>query len=152
MILEVITYLAEKLYNLREPWALVGGSNLFLRKCIDKTNDVDIISTETGVSLIYKKLYCHTIIEPNWSEYENIRSLFYSACIYDIRIEVMGEPINHFDGQWVKNCWWKNSIESLQFEDLIVPCTSLYYEKMINIRLKNYDRALSIENFKKYPQ
>ncbi|MBE9039669.1 hypothetical protein IQ235_02520 [Oscillatoriales cyanobacterium LEGE 11467] len=142
-IVKKIIYHLDDLYCL---WAIVGGCNLYLRGCIPYTNDIDIITSNEDARLIFDKLEKYAKRRISYSEVENVRCNFFQATIDGVTIEVMGTPENKIDGRWIRNTNWVLNVEYILVSDMLVPVTTLDYEKSINKELKNWMRVKYIQN------
>lgn len=127
-------------------WAIVGGCNLYLRDCLPSTNDVDIITSHDGAVLIFGRLEKYAKGTISHSEAENVRSHFFQAVIDGYTIEVMGNPENKINDRWIGNTDWMVNVEHILVQNMLVPVTTLDYEKHINQELNNWTRVKDIQN------
>ena len=143
-IIPVVKQIVLHLKDLSCTWAIVGGCNLYLRGCLPSANDIDIITNHDGAVLISNSLGQYTKRKISYSESENIRFEFFQATIDEYDIEVMSTPENKIDGRWIRNTDWMFSIEHILVESMLVPVTTLCYEKDINQKIGNWTRVEDI--------
>jgi len=144
-MISVVKWVAQYLEGLESLWAIVGSCNIYLRMCTPFANDIDIITSREGATLIFDRLNEFATSQLSYSEAKTIRSYFFQALINDIIVEVMGDPENKIDERWTKNVVWMNNVEHILVLNMFVPVTTLEYEKYINRQLNNWSRVKDIE-------
>lgn len=145
-IIPTVEQLVQHLDGLNYLWAIVGGCNLYLRGCLQSTGDIDIVTNRNGAISIYNRLEKYAKEELFHSEVENVRSYFFQAFIDSCTIEVMGDPENKINDRWIQNADWILNIEHIFVRNMLLPVTTLNYEKNINQELNNWNRVKDIEN------
>lgn len=145
-MISAVEQIIRHLVGLNCLWAIVGGCNLYLRDCLPSTKDVDIITSHEGAVLIFDRLEKYAKRRISHSEAENVRSDFFEAVVDGYTIEVMGAPENKINGRWIKNTDWMANIEHILVRNMLVPVTTLVYEKQINQELNNWDRVKDIQD------
>lgn len=145
-MISTVKEIVQHLDGLNCLWAIVGGCNLYLRDCLPSTNDIDIITSNDGAVLIFGRLEKYTKAKVSHSEAENVRSNFFQAVIEGYTIEVMGNPENKINGRWVRNTGWMSNVEHILVQNMLVPVTTLDYEKHINQELNNWSRVKDIQD------
>lgn len=146
MISTTVKKLFQHLDGLKCIWAIVGGCNLYLRDCLPSTSDIDIITSHDGAVLIFGRLEKYAKGKISHSEAKNVRSDFFQAVIDDCTIEVMGNPENKINDRWVRNIEWMLNVEHILVGNMLVPVTTLDYEKRINQELNNWTRVKDIQD------
>ena len=141
-----VEQIVQHLDSLNCSWAIVGGCNLYLRHCLSSTNDIDIITSHNGAVVIFDRLQEYAKAKVSRSETENVRSNFFQAVINGCTIEVMGSPENKINGRWIRNIDWMLNVEHILIRNMLVPVTTLDYEKHINQELNNWSRVKDIQN------
>lgn len=144
-ISHVIKQVVINLQDLNCTWAIVGSCNLYIRGCLPSASDIDIITDHDGAVLIADSLDQYTKRKLAYSEAENIRSEFFQAAIGGYDIEVMSTPENKINGRWIRNADWNFNIEHIFCESILVPVTTLSYEKCINQKIGNWKRVEEIQ-------
>lgn len=139
--IEFVVYkLSDYLLNMKNKWAITGGCNLYLKKCISYTNDIDIITSKEGVEeFIYIFEGYHKKLEK--TQREKIKSYHYLINIDGIDIELMGEPENKIHNNWIKNDTWTYLIEDIYFYGKKISLAKIDYEFFIYSFIGNDDRA-----------
>ncbi|MDT3309548.1 hypothetical protein [Shewanella vaxholmensis] len=150
MNFDSISLLVKRLQYIRSPWAVVGGSNLFIRGICDQATDVDIVTSESGVIEIKNALpiFNSGTLPLERTKCEKVSSIFFTTEVDNCIVEVMGAPHNYIGGKWVPNIDWEASIEFCSINNgLVVPLTSLEYEMKINMTLGNSARTKIIKRY-----
>jgi len=132
--------------NISDSWAITGGCNVFIRGCSSTADDIDIITTRFGASLIFEAMKNYVTRDLYYSEVKKLKSYFFEALVDGVKIEVMGDPENKINEKWVKNTLWFKAIEYLTIDETPIPLTTLDYELNINRILNNQERVNAIEN------
>ncbi|MBN8562307.1 MAG: hypothetical protein J0L70_17390 [Leptolyngbya sp. UWPOB_LEPTO1] len=145
-MISTVEQIVRQLDGLNYSWAIAGGCNLYLRNCLQSTSDIDIITSCDGVISIFAKLEKYAKGKPSYSEAENVRSAFFQAVMDGCTIEVMGNPENKINGRWIRNTDWMFNVEHILARNMLVPVTTLDYEKRINQELNNWDRVQNIHD------
>ncbi len=141
-----------KINLISERWAITGGANLFYRGALDLVNDIDIITTKSGVVEIANilNLNINDNLPIRKTTSGNVKSYFIKITCDTVDIEIMGAPENIINGQWVSNSFWNDEVEYIQLSDCIkLPLTTLNYELEINSQLNNKTRVLEIKKYNK---
>ena len=149
MNLDSITSLVKRLQHVRSSWAIVGGSNLFIRGVCDQATDVDIVTSESGLIEIKEalKTFNSDVCSLERTQCGNVSSIFFTAEVDNCTVEVMGAPHNYIESKWVKNMHWQTSIELFSIDSVDVPLTTLEYELKINTDLGNLVRSKIIKRY-----
>lgn len=150
-MISTVEQIVQHLDGLNCLWAIVGGCNLYLRDCLQSTNDIDIITSHDGAVLIFSRLEKYAKGKISHSEAENVRSDFFKAVIDGCTVEVMGNPENKINNRWIRNTDWMLNIEHILVRNMLVPLTTLDYEKHINQELNNWIRVKDIQECIKIP-
>jgi hypothetical protein len=145
-MISTVEQIVQHLDGLNRLWAIVGGYNLYLRDCLQSTSDIDIITSRDGAISIFARLEKYAKGKLSHSEAENVRSDFFQAVIDGFTIEVMGNPENKINGKWIRNTDWVLNVEYIVVRNMLVPVTTLDYEKYINQELNNWIRVKNIQD------
>lgn len=145
-MINTVIKLCHLLNKLDFSWAIVGGCNLYLRKCKANVNDIDIITSREGSNTIFNNLKKYIASELSYSELNNVRSYYFTSCVDGIIVEVMGDVENKIRDTWIKNTIWEKNIELFVIDQTNIPLTTLVYEMYINRQLGNELRVRTIEN------
>ena len=127
---EVIKKIAYELKDIKEPWTITGGANLYIKGCKSKTHDIDIMTTKEGLEEIDLKLGVKITmaLEKTTSKDKNLKSYFLLAKIGGRDIDIMGLPEAKVDDKWKALEWYKN-YETIDIEGLNVNMTTIEFEK-----------------------
>lgn len=123
-----LQFLLVRLANLQHPWALIGGTNHALQGINVKPNDIDIITTKSGIEAISVNL---KIIEKEpllFQRNSHIQSWFTIFEFENVRIEVMADVENKIKEKWIPHAKWENNVIKTKFDSCEIPCLSLDYE------------------------
>ena len=145
-ILSVANIICHHFLELEEKWAFTGSFNHSLHGIDILPNDIDIITTELGLSKISTLLSQFCIQEAIYKESYYIRSFFGMFEIQDIRIEVMAELENKIKGVWLKHEKWEDNIIWIDNNTHYkIPCLTLNYELEIYQQLGFVERSNMIK-------
>ncbi len=127
---EVIKKIANELKDIKEPWTITGGANLYIKGCKSKTHDIDIMTTKEGLEEIALKLGVKIpmALEKTTSKDKNLKSYFLLAKVGGRDIDIMGSPEAKVDGKWKALEWYEN-YETIEIEGLNVNMTTIEFEK-----------------------
>jgi hypothetical protein len=136
-MIETLEKLSSKISSINEPWAITGGCNLYLKGLTGQTRDIDIITTKKGVEQIAEIVFDNQNHKVNRTTKNNVTSYFIRFKIEKMDIEVMGDPENLVNNEWIVNNIWEKFICHHKIENITIPLASINYEIFINCLLGN---------------
>lgn len=143
-----IITLCKRLSTTKNSWAITGGANHFLRSIVKNINDIDIITSKEGGAEIATVLSNYTVKPYKHTVSEKIKSHYGVINYKGIIIEIMADPINYIENEWVTNSSWKKSIENVKIRNCTLPLTTLDYEIEIYELLNNTERLDLLKEYK----
>lgn len=128
-------------------WAITGGANHYLRGICPYVNDIDIISDfKTGLKLA-ESLSFYKIKNFENTKSDTIESFFGRFVVDNLIIELMADPVNLVQGEWINNHEWKKNIEIIDFKNNVIPLTTLKYEIYIYDLLGNTKKVDTLKSY-----
>jgi len=145
-LIRCLEFLMQRLRGVECQWAITGGSSLLIREIQSSAHDIDILATKDCAVHFSKRFTDITVTKINFSEADNVRSIFARYIVHGIVVEVMADVSNRLaDGEWHPNREWTACIEHTFVDDFDIPVLTLDYEKQIALMLGQNSKASRIE-------
>lgn len=122
-------------------WGITGGANYAIRRGSERANDIDIICSLTDMPTIVDALFK---LQPKLkkSRCQNIRSVYSSHKIGNVKIEIFSDVENLWGGTWLPNRLYRDCINRGRIANCRrLNLMSIAYEIHINALIGNLERC-----------